>query len=211
MEERLNGIEEVVGSSPIGSTRVGNSMYLTGARRSGNAGFGAHRGQSRVKTPMLSRLPRRHLLLVSGGLGLATLAVACGAEAAAPAKSIAAASAAAPPAVPTDAPAATTEPAPTAEASASATAAETTPASEAPAAVGNAAETSEETPTAAAAPPTAAPVAESAPAAPTFPHPTPYNPDDRDSIKERYSEDAARFEAVLAAGVPVLWVTDAIW
>jgi hypothetical protein len=41
--------------------------------------------------------------------------------------------------------------------------------------------------------------------------PFPYNPDDRDSVISRYARDRARLDEVLAAGVPVLWVTDAIW
>ena len=41
--------------------------------------------------------------------------------------------------------------------------------------------------------------------------PFPYDPDDRDSILSRYARDRARLDEVLAAGVPVLWVTDAIW
>jgi hypothetical protein len=143
-----------------------------------------------MKTPSPSRLSSRRLLLAAGGIGLATLAAACGADAAAPAKSIAAAPAAVPPVVPTDAPAAAAEP---------------DPATEAPAPAGNLTGTSEAAPVADAAP------TPTAPPAPAFPRPAPYNPDDRDSIKVRYSEDSARFEAVLAAGVPVLWVTDAIW
>lgn len=41
--------------------------------------------------------------------------------------------------------------------------------------------------------------------------PLPYNPDDKDSVISRYARDRARLDEVLAAGVPVLWVTDAIW
>ena len=41
--------------------------------------------------------------------------------------------------------------------------------------------------------------------------PDPYDPNNRDSILARYDADKARFEAVLATGSPVLWVTDAIW
>ncbi len=41
--------------------------------------------------------------------------------------------------------------------------------------------------------------------------PFPYDPGDRDSVISRYARDRARVDSVLAAGVPVLWVTDAIW
>ena len=53
--------------------------------------------------------------------------------------------------------------------------------------------------------------AESVAAAPPFPRATFYDPDDLETVRARYVEDRARVEAVLAAGVPVLWVTDAIW
>ena len=39
----------------------------------------------------------------------------------------------------------------------------------------------------------------------------PYDPQNEQSIYDRYAVDAARVDAVLAAGYPILLVTDAIW
>ena len=41
--------------------------------------------------------------------------------------------------------------------------------------------------------------------------PNPFDANDDDSVRARYTADKARFEAVLASGSPVLWKTDAVW
>ena len=68
------------------------------------------------------------------------------------------------------------------------------------------------TPTAAPEPPaTPTPTAEPTAATVELPPVEPYDPQNEQSIYDRYAADAARVDAVLAAGYPILLVTDAIW
>ena len=68
------------------------------------------------------------------------------------------------------------------------------------------------TPTEAPAPAvTATPTAASTAATVALPPVEPYDPAIEQSIYDRYAVDAARLDAVLAAGYPILLVSDAIW
>ena len=129
-------------------------------------------------------LNRRRLLAAASGLSLVAVAAACGA-------------------------AATNELAASTDATASANPTPTAVTVAAPTETKLADETSEPAPD----PPadTADKMAEPSldPLAAT--RPLSYNPDDRESVISRYAQDRARLDAVLTAGVPVIWVTDAIW
>ena len=150
------------------------------------------------------RTNRRFLVLLAGLLTV--LLVACNGEEPAPAPAAIPAPAVAAPAAP--APADEPAPAPvTADEPVAAPApAEPAPAPDQPAPAATPAPLE---PAPAPAPAEPAP----APAGPLdgIAVPDPYDPNNRDSILARYDADKARFEAVLATGSPVLWVTDAIW
>ena len=113
------------------------------------------------------------------------------------------------PATPTDAPANTPRPAATAApAEPPPTASPTVEAAPPPTATPMPQPTS--TPTEAPAP-AATPTAASTAAPAALPLVEPYDPQIEQSIYDRYAVDAARLDAVLAAGYPILLVTDAIW
>ena len=137
---------------------------------------------------------RRSVLASATGLTLAAIAAACGSSPAATT----------PPAAPTNRPAASAPAAPANKAIASAANNVTvSPANKAAALPADEATVSPAAPANEVAAPPDDPLAAT--------RPFPYNPDDRDSVISRYARDRARLDEVLAAGVPVLWVTDAIW
>ncbi|MCY3802749.1 MAG: hypothetical protein OXG46_14385 [Chloroflexi bacterium] len=115
-----------------------------------------------------------------------------------------------PPATATPAPTNTPQPAATPEATQPpATPTATTAATQPPA---TATPVPEPTATPTAAPePTATPAPEPTAATVELPPVEPYDPQDEQSIYDRYAADAARIDAVLASGYPILLVSDAIW
>ena len=157
LEERFNGIEEAVGSSPIGSTRRPVPPGITRTKAvpsSGPSNEVVHLMPNlgpRSATPTKGTRRRRFLALIP--LSAAAVLAGCGPIGGAPAEGT------------------TGEP---------------------QAALKEAA--------------TASPAADS-----NVVRVPPYDPADRSTILARYAADAARVEAVLASGRPVLIVTDAIW
>ncbi len=150
------------------------------------------------------RIRSKFMVLLSGVA--AVLLIACNGDEPAPTP----APAAAPPAAVAGAAAPATAPAVVVEPVAD-------PAPVAPEPAAPAPQTSEPAPAATPATlepaPAPEPAPEPAPAGPLdgIAVPDPYEPNDRDSILDRYVADKSRFEAVLATDSPVLWVTDAIW
>lgn len=117
-----------------------------------------------------------------------------------------------PPATATPAPTNTPQPAATPEPTQPpATATPTTAATQPPATATPVPEPTA-TPTAAPEPTaTATPTAEPTAATVELPPVEPYDPQNEQSIYDRYAVDAARLDAVLASGYPILLVSDAIW
>ena len=168
---------------------------------------------------------RRSFLGLAIGAALAVGLAACGDESGAaevqqaaqpqatdtPTAAAATAVATQAPATPTQAP--TNTPRPAATAAPTDPPATATPAAEAaPPATATPAPEPTSTPTEAPAPAvTATPTAASTAATVALPPVEPYDPAIEQSIYDRYAVDAARLDAVLAAGYPILLVSDAIW